>query len=241
MTIMDIQMIELVINVVAQIITGIGIILSFWVSYKAIVEVRKDRVLTQKPFLQFSPGGMADVIELRDDNHASPGFDIELMNELKHDVPSKAKAISRKLIIDGEVSLFGRLINYGNGTAFNIKLVWIAKQVWINSERFNIEGEKANELRYSDEFNTRVVGQFNLLAQESTGILHWPMFIEMDYNQSITRVEGYFIIHYDDLLGNHYKTLQRYHLFTNYTADIPHIHVTFCDVFEDEKDWENIE
>ncbi len=63
------------------------------------------------------------------------------------------------------------------------------------------------------------------------------MFIEMDYNLCITRVEGYFQLSYDDSLGNRYYTYQGYHLFTDYSAEPPTIHVTFLETFLNEKDW----
>lgn len=126
------------------------------------------------------------------------------------------------------------------GPAFNIKLTWIPKLVWINDEMFVIEDKKNQDAKYSREYNTKPVGEFNLLPGQTTGIIHWPMFIEMDYKLCITRVEGYFQLSYDDSLGNYHHTYQGYHLFTDYKAEIggyPSIHVTFLDTLVNEKDW----
>lgn len=116
-------------------------------------------------------------------------------------------------------------------------MTWIPKIIWIYDEKFIIDESKNLEVKYPKIYNTKPVGEFNLLPQQITGILHLPMFIEMDYTLSITRIEGYFKINYDDLFGNHYSTHQGYHIFTNYKDEIPSIHVTFLNSFNSEKDW----
>lgn len=156
---------------------------------------------------------------------------------VKKDIPKSAISVQREFLKDGNVNLFGTIQNYGNGTAFNIKLAWIPKLVWINGEKFNIDTNKNKEAKYSKTFNTRRVGEFNLLSKQTTGILHWPMFIEMDYSLCLTRVEGYFELCYEDSFGNHYSTYQGFHLFTNYKGSDPTIHVTFLETFINEKDW----
>lgn len=40
--------------------------------------------------------------------------------------------------------------------------------------------------------STKPVGEFILFPRQTTRIIHWPMFIEMDYNLYIARVEGIF-------------------------------------------------
>lgn len=234
---MDLESLYYIFNIFAPIITAMGIIISFWFSLKTLKEVRHEKVLAQKPYLLFQQGGMSDKALFVKAGRTSPGFNPELMQIVKKSVPKDAISVQRELLVDGKPKLFGLLQNYGNGTAFNIELTWIPKLVWINGERFIIDDMKNQEAKYAKDYNTKPVGEFNLLPRQMTGILHWPMFIEMDYNLCITRVEGYFQLSYDDSFGNHYHTYQGYHLFTDYKAEIPSIHVTFLETFFNEKDW----
>lgn len=170
---------------------------------------------------------MADKVVYIKNGHRSPGCTPEIVKIVKKDIPEDAISLQRDFLN----STFGTLRNYGNGTAFNISLTWIPKIIWINGEKFDLDSKKMQEPKYSEIFNTKPVGEFNLLPEQTTGILHWPMFIEMDYSLCISRVEGYFRLNYDDSFGNHYSTCQEYHLFTEYKEDIPRIHVTFHESF----------
>ncbi len=234
---MDLETLYYIFSIVGPIITAVGIMISFWFSLKTLKEVRKEKVLAQKPYLLFQQGGVSDKAVFIKAGHTSPGFEPEAMQAMKKNVPQDAISVRREFLVDGKIRLFGTIQNYGNGTAFNIRLTWIPKVVWINKEKFVIDRIKSQEGKYSKLYNTKPVGEFNLLPQQTTGILHWPMFIEMDYNLCITRVEGYFQLSYDDSFGNHYNTYQSYHLFTNYKDEIPSIHVTFLEAFLNEKDW----
>ncbi len=234
---MKLENIYYIFNIFAPIITAVGIIISFWFSLKTLKEVRREKVLAQKPYLLFEQGGVCDKAVFVKAGRTSPGFSPAVMQRVKKDVPPDAISIRRDFLVDGKIRLFGTLRNYGNGPAFNIELTWIPKLVWINGEKFVIDEIKNQEAKYAREYNTKPVGEFNLLPQQTTGILHWPMFIEMDYNLCITRVEGYFQLSYDDSFGNHYYTYQGYHLFTQYEAEVPLIHVTFLKSFFNEKDW----
>lgn len=231
--IMDWEKWYYIFNIFAPFITMLGIIISFWVSLKSLKEVRQEKVLAQRPYLLFWQGGMDDKAIFVKSGRTSPGFNPAVMQQVKKDIPQDAIAIQRDFL----KSNFGTIQNYGNGTAFNITLTWVPKIIWINDEKFIIDRTKMKEVKYSKEFNTRCIGEFNLLPKQTTGIIHWPMFIEMDYNLCITRVEGFFQINYDDSFGNHYNTYQGYHMFTNYKDSNPTIHVTFIESFKKEKDW----
>lgn len=235
---MSLENLYYIFNIFAPIITTIGIILSFWVSLKTLNEVKYEKILAQKPYLLFEQGGVCDKALFVKAGRTSPGFNPELMKIIKNSIPKDAIQVQREFLEDGQPRLFGHLKNYGNGAAFNIELTWIPKIVWLNNEKFVIDDTKNREAKYSRDFNTKPVGEFNLLPQQTTGILHWPMFIEMDYNLCITRVEGYFQLSYDNSFGNHYRTYQGYHLFTDYQAETPSVHVTFLETFSNETDWD---
>lgn len=66
-------------NIIAPFITTIGIIISFWVSLKSLKEIKRDRILAQKPYLLFWQGGVSDKAILVKEEHSSPGFNPKVM------------------------------------------------------------------------------------------------------------------------------------------------------------------
>lgn len=228
-------------NIVAPIITSLGILVSFFISVKTLKEIKRDRVFSQKPFLMFKVGGYEEKVVYERIGKKSPGFNPTYIESEFKDMPNDAISILRDCLSkEKTISTLGDLMNCGNGTAFEVEIVWVPKMIWLNGEKFVIDKEKSNEPKYNRANNTRRVWNYVLPPKEETGIVNWPMFIEKDYNLQITRVEGYFEIHYQDLLKNKYNTLQRFHIFTYYQKEIPSIHVTFCNVFHNSKEWENI-
>lgn len=221
-------------NIFAPFITMIGIIISFWISLKSLKETRQEKVLAQRPYLLFWRGGVCENVFFVKYGEESTGFNQETIQLILNSMPEDSISVQRNYLERD----FGTIQNYGNGTAFNISLTWIPKVVWLNDEKIIIDKDKMKELKYSKELNTRCIGEFNLLPRETTGIIHWPLFIELDYNLCITRVDGYFQINYDDSFGNNYNTYQGYHLFTYYKDDPPSVHVTFLESFNSEKEWE---
>ncbi len=229
-------------NIISPIITSIGILFSFYISIKTLREIKKDRIFSQKPFLMFQVGGYPDKVKFERIGKRSPGFAPAYIEAELKDIPDNAISILRDISITDKktINTFGVLRNYGNGTAFEVNITWIPKVVWLNEEKFVIDKEKLKEPKYSKKNNTRRVWDNALPPNESTGIVNWPMFIEKDYNLQITRVDGYLEIHYQDLLNNKYKTLQKYYLFTSYNDEKPSIHVTFSGTFHDIEEWESI-
>lgn len=227
-------------NIFAPIITGVGIFISLYMSIKSIKEIRKDRVNAQKPYLTFVSGGYRDKAIFKEAGKSSPGFNPKYISELFRDQPDKSISIRREFLnSEHGIRTFGVLENMGSGTAFDIKIAWIPKIIWLNGERFIIDDNKSKEAKYAEINNTMLLNNSVLYPRSSSGILHWPMFIEKDWNLQITRVEGYFKIFYKDSLNIDYITYQKYHLFTQYKDQVPTIHVTFCDVFSKLSEWDN--
>ncbi len=136
---MDLETLYYIFSIIGPIITAVGIMISFWFSLKTLKEVRKEKVLAQKPYLLFQQGGVSDKAVFIKAGHTSPGFEPEAMQAMKKNVPQDAISVQREFLVDGKIRLFGTIQNYGNGTAFNIRLTWIPKVVWINKEKFVID------------------------------------------------------------------------------------------------------
>lgn len=84
-------------NIFAPIITTVGICISFWFSKKTLDQVRKDRMLSQRPYLLFEQGGMADKVVYVKNGRRSPGYNPEIVEMVKKDIPEDAISLQRDL------------------------------------------------------------------------------------------------------------------------------------------------
>lgn len=139
---LNLESLYYIFNIFAPFITTIGIIISFCFSIKTLKEVRRDRILAQKPYLIFEQGGRADKAIFVKSARTSPGFNPDVMQIVKNSIPEDAISIQREFIKNKKFFVFGILKNYGNGPAFNITLTWIPKVIWINNEKFVIDKKK---------------------------------------------------------------------------------------------------
>lgn len=222
------------ISAIAPLITLLGIFVSLWISNRTLSESRKDRFLSQKPYLIFESGGWPVPVAYVNAGKSSPGFNPQAIAEAFPEIPPDSISIR----FAEKVHTVGHLFNYGNGPAFDIKITWCPKEIWLKDENFKLSNGKLEESKYSEVLNTRVVGKFNLTSGQETGLLHLPIFIEKDYNLQITRVEGYFKIFCKDSLGNPHYTYQSFHLFPRYDKESPVLHITFSDVIFSPDEWE---
>ena len=74
-------------NIFAPLITTVGICVSFWFSKKTLDQVRKDRILSQRPYLLFEQGGMADKVVYVKNGRRSPGYNPKTVEIVKKDIP----------------------------------------------------------------------------------------------------------------------------------------------------------
>lgn len=100
---MDLESLYYIFSIFAPVITATGIIISFWVSFKTLKEVREERVLAQKPYLFFEQGGYFDKALFVKAGRTSPGFNPELIQIVKENVPEDAISVQRELLVDGKL------------------------------------------------------------------------------------------------------------------------------------------
>ena len=201
-------------QIVTAIVALVGIVLSFWFSRKTLLEVKKDRIISQRPFLLFEYGGNRTTIEFR--KHLDD----------KEYVQAYWPVINDKGGI--HVPTIGKLKNFGSGPAIDIKIKWIVEEVYIKGERFNIDENKKKEKKYSESMNTNPIMTSHLYPNQESGFHIIPYFISADFEKTIERASGYIIITYSDTYENKHETYQKFNVFTNY--DEKWFHTTFSDL-----------
>lgn len=222
-------------QILVPIIALVGIVVSMWLSVKALREIQIDRKLRQMPRLAFDYGGQTLQIEFVKDGRTVGGINPEYAEKLFHYQPEDAESIDLKTEpgeggIRKVILTYGRLRNYGSGTAFSAEITWIAKKVRIGSEEFDIDHKKLSEPQYSKELNWIPSSPSHILPGEAANFFRLPTFIHKDFEKKISQVEGILLIECEDLYGGKHITNQEFFLFTDYGPESPTIHITFSDL-----------
>ncbi len=222
-------------QIVTPIIVLVGIVLSMWLSVRALREVQKDRRMRQMPHLAFDVGGGGYPIEFVKAGRADLGIDPKYAEELFRDIPEEAESIHLKSEPDEagrrRVTFgYGKLRNYGLGTALSAEVTWVPKKIQIGSEIFTIGKDKLLEPRYRKELNCIPSSPSHILPGEMAEFYRLPTFIQKDYERKIKEVEGVLLIECEDVFGGRHITNQEFRIFTNYGSDKPTIHITFGDL-----------
>ncbi|HVP92639.1 MAG TPA: hypothetical protein VMS94_02730 [Acidobacteriota bacterium] len=233
---MDLSGYSMVAQIMLSIITFVGIVASLWLSIKALREVQTDRKLRQRPYLGFEIGGYEIPIEFQKAGRTIPGIDPDFVKKMFPDIPEDAESvrIRPKMSEHGtlETTFYGQLRNYGLGPALSTAVTWVPEEIWIGSEKTSLGNEKLLEPQYREILNCMPSVPSHILPSKNAGLARLPTFIEKDYRKKITRVEGFLKIECKDVFGEKHLVTQEFYLFTYYTSDPPHIHVTFGDFVE---------
>jgi hypothetical protein len=221
-------------RVATAIITLVGIIVSIWLSTKALREVQLDRRLRSKPHLAFEIGGWRLPIQFVKIGYHVGGLNPQFVKEVFSNLPEGAESIELKSFLDKgkthKLFGYGRLQNHGSGSALSTHISWVANEIWVGSEHFDIDDKKRTEPVYRKNLNTWPSLPSNIPANGEASTNSLPTFITKDIDKKITRVNGMFEISCRDIFDTHHIVRQEFHLFTNYRDDPPTVHVTFSDI-----------
>jgi hypothetical protein len=233
---MDLAGYSMVAQIVLSFISFVGIVTSIWLSVRALREVQIDRKLRQRPYLGFEIGGYDIPIEFKKAGRTIPGIDPDFVKKMFSDVPEDAESLrirqkESKLGIL-ETRFFGQLRNYGLGPALSTTVTWVPEEIWMGSEKISLDREKLPEPQYQEVLNCMPSVPSHISPEKDAGLARLPTFIEKDYKKRIARIEGFLKIGCKDVFGEKHLVTQAFYLFTYYTSDQPHIHVTFGDFVE---------
>jgi hypothetical protein len=220
-------------QIVLPIVTLVGIVISMWLSVKALREVQIDRKLRQMPHLAFEIGGSTYKIEFSKAGTAVGGIDPKYAQKVFKDIPRDAESISLKTGKGGEIiQEYGKLKNYGTGPALSTEVVWIPQKVKVGAEVFEITKEKMLEPHYSRELNCIPASPSHILPGEVASFFRLPTFIQKDFEKKIKEIKGFLKIRCEDIFNGVHTEYQEFFLFTDYNSDNPNIHFTFGDVLK---------
>lgn len=211
----------------------IGIIVSLYMSTKALRENKFDRQLRQAPYLAFETGGVRMPIEFVIAGKRIPGFNPAFVEMVFNDIPDDAESIriKHKELPEGGIHFlhYGKLFNYGLGPALKTVVYWIPQKIKIGTESFKINGDKLKEAKYSKSLNWIFPYTRNIKPGQETNLIWLPAFIEKDFEKKINEAWGKIEIKCYDIFNKEYKWLQSFYLHTGYSEEKPYVHITFSD------------
>ena len=217
-------------QILIAILTVVGVIVSLYMSTRALKENKEDRLIRQKPHLAFEGSGWELPIEFVSAGGCIPGIDPECANEIFSNLPKDAESIRLRHEENKKFPFYGELKNFGLGPALETEVSWISSSIKIGSETFIINASKRKEPLYSRPLNTMPSWPQHILPGGNAKLTRLPTFIDKDYEKKISEVEGILMIKYLDVFGNSHNTNQKFWIETNYKAEKPTVHVTFMDV-----------
>lgn len=224
-------------QIILTVVTSIGIVISMWLSIKALREVQSDRKLRQKPYLGFDIGGFRLPIEFVKAGKRIPGLEPTYVEKMFPKLPDDAESVRLKGTEneDGSIgpTFYGELRNYGLGPALSTEITWVPEKIWIGSEKFLISGKKLLEPPYHKDLNSMPTSPSHILPSKKATLSGLPTFIEKDFEKKVTKVEGFFEIECKDTFGEKHIVKQEFYVFTHYKLTKPYVHVTFGDLIED--------
>lgn len=222
-------------NALAQIVlTGItlaGILVSMWLSVRALREVQVDRRLRQTPHLAFECGGIQLPIKFENVGKAIPGVDPAVVEKAFAHLPDDVESVRLRLGEPGQALFYGRLKNYGLGPALSVRVTWVPHEIWIGSEKSTIVQPNLSEPTYHQSFNTMPTIPSHIIPGEQAQLSRLPTFIDKDFEKKLKRVDGILEIACNDVFKNNHTSMQEFIIFTEYSSsESPYVHVTFGDL-----------
>jgi hypothetical protein len=220
-------------QILIAILTLIGILVSLYMSTKALKEIKRDRELRQAPFLAFETGGFRIPVEFVNAGKRIPGFDPAFVEKAFSEFPEDAESVrvKHKDMEDGSVHFvhYGKLTNYGLGPALNTIIYWLPEEIKIGSDKFKIDEKKLREPKYSKGLNRLYPSTINIKPGQVTNLIWLPVFIEKDFEKKISEARGVLEIYCQDVFHKKYFWEQSFFIVTGYDKDNPYVHVTFGD------------
>jgi hypothetical protein len=181
-------------------ITAIGILVSLAIGITTLREMKAERVHRVRQLLQFNQGGQSVPITFSDSSYL-PGLNAHFaLEHTKHRPKGKNR-------LDATV-LWGGLTNYGQGTAFDVRITFIYYRVFISGDCFVIDDVKRDGFPYDAGVNTIPATPSHLPPGKAAEFMRLPTPLIVDYSRSISKLDSVALIEYGDSFKNKYKTYQ---------------------------------
>lgn len=198
---MDWETAALISQVIATILTGVGVVISIWLGIAALREARQQRLQHVQPRMLFDRGGQSIPAEVYR-GHAIPGIDRNYAKFLLRHFPQDAPLCR-------PAGPWARLRNHGTGSALNVAITFFARKIVKANEEFTVDAAKQREFPYSEALNRLPAAPSNIAPGEEGRFFRFPTMVVVDATGQLSLVEGFVRISYYDVFGNPYEAWQK--------------------------------
>jgi hypothetical protein len=208
-------------QVIATILTGVGVIVSVWIGISTVRETRADRIQSVKPKLLFDRGGQMVQCDLVEAN-GIPGIDFTYASTLLKHKPPGTKSCKPK-------TSWNRLTNHGNGSAINTSVTFLTQKVEKAGESFFIDDIKLFNFPYSPDLNRIPATPSNIPPRGTGEFFRIPTPVFVDFTGQLTLMYCVAVLDYEDVFGTKYQTLQELRVHIERTENEAQVTLTFSE------------
>lgn len=224
-----------VLSKVGDSIGGIGAIIAvlaaIYVSKKTREDLQRDRDLRIFPMLAFQPGGNHISLAERTFQYRISGLNPEYVESTFRGISANASILDIKDDKDGSQRIYGALVNHGQGSAFDVRVTWVAEKLFIGSDEFTVDKKQLESPRFGAAANEMPSVPSHISSNAEAFLSRLPTFYLLDLNHIVNSIEGHVIIQYRDLLGRSLETVQEVRISTEMEDnEMPSCLITFLDI-----------
>ncbi len=218
---MDWELAAQIAQVIATLLTGVGVIVSLWLGVRSLKELQSDRAERARPYLLFQMGPHFIGTQRRE-IWGIPGINPQYARSVLGSQAGKPSIVPRLK--------WGRLVNYGNGPALRTKVQIISYQVKIKGETFSIEPKKWEQPPYTLGLNTIPASPGNILPGEEASLFRIPTPIVTDFDRKLSELDCVIRLSCSDTLGVRHNFFQGSTFYVGEPENgDPEVRVTFRD------------
>lgn len=207
---------------IAGLVVGIAAVASLWIAARSVRELQKDRALRVRPRLVFDRGAQGVPYTARPIT-GIPGINRAFAGPALAAHPSIKKAVLTQ-------GFWGKLDNYGNGSALNISVVFLTLEACVGGERFNLDAAKLSEFPYAPGLNSIPASPSHLHPGGSARFKRIPTPIYVGLDQGRDEIGGVVAITYADVFDTTFVTYQDFSAYLKEgTKEDPYVLLTFRD------------
>jgi hypothetical protein len=187
---------------VAGIVVGVAAVVSLLVAARSVREIQKDRALRVRPRLLFDVGAEAIPYTV-DSLKGIPGINPTYAQAVLAAEP----ALTRRAKPSHS---WGKLSNYGNGSALAVSIIFLTLRARVGGESFALDASKLATFPYEPALNTIPASPSNLHPGGSADFLRIPTPILAGLDRNRSQISGVVAIAYTDVFDRPFLTYQEF-------------------------------
>lgn len=183
----------------AQVVIGVGAIVSIWIGLASLREVRRERARRVRPWLAFDHGGQYVRCEISTTN-GLPGLEPAFIQKIAGASPRDVRK---------PTSMWGKLRNHGGGVALDAQITFVTRTATVGTETFRVSQDKLDEFPYDLRVNRIPASPSHIHPGEEARFFRVPAPV-FERNGDRQVITGLVVIRCRDVLDRSHTRYQRF-------------------------------